>query len=114
MVHEKTRPPYYFIIKAAIKQEDSDPQFYIPGYVWITHGWYQDKWWTEDIAGKLPNCNDTLLEPLINNTIGIWNSNIQSEISTNVNLVSVNEFKNIYIILLCNRPLQNSSCNIIH
>ena len=69
---------------------DSDPQFYTPGYVWITLGWYRDLWWTEDVSRDvIPGCDDSVLEPFLNQTLGIQqpHSALDEDAPTDVNLV---------------------------
>lgn len=53
---------------------------YVPEYVWITLGWYRDQWWSEEISqDTLPNCTDSILEPLLSRTIGIQEANSPSD-----------------------------------
>lgn len=76
---------------ANLQDENPDPQLYVPGYVWITLGWYRDQWWTEEVSREIiPGCDDTTLEPLINQTIGIQQANSapDRQAPTDVNLVN--------------------------
>lgn len=73
-----------------MQARDSNPQFYVPGYVWITLGWYRDQWWTETVSQDIiPGCTDDVLEPLISQSIGIQQTNSAPDrnAATNVNLV---------------------------
>lgn len=35
--------------------------FTYPRYVWLSYGWYQDKWWTSEINPRMANCTDSQL-----------------------------------------------------
>ena len=36
-----------------------------PRYVWISHGWYSNQWWTQAVANDAINCSDTQLEAFL-------------------------------------------------
>lgn len=78
-------------MQAALLQRQNDVTLHVPGYVWITLGWYRDNWWTRAVSqDELPQCTDDLLEPLLYQSIGIQQSNSAEDNNTptDVNLVS--------------------------
>ena len=36
-----------------------------PRYVWITHGWYPDRWWTQEVTNNTVNCTESQLEEFL-------------------------------------------------
>ncbi len=36
-----------------------------PKYVWLTYGWYQDRWWTEEVNPEPINCTDHQLAEVL-------------------------------------------------
>ena len=79
----------YFSFQAALNV-GATPDMFVPEYVWITLGWYRDRWWSEEISqDNLPNCTDSILEPLLSRTIGIQEANSPPDRNapTDVNLV---------------------------
>ena len=36
-----------------------------PRYVWISHGWYPNQWWTQAVANEAINCSDAQLEAFL-------------------------------------------------
>ena len=65
-------------------------EYFTSGYVWIILGWYHDQWWTEAVSQDNTSvCNDSLIEPLIFQTIAIQQTNfaLDEDGSTDVNLV---------------------------
>ena len=74
-----------------LQAENPDPQYYVPGYVWITLGWYRDQWWTEDVSQDIiPGCDDATLEPLIDQTIGIQQTNSAPDKQAPTDVILVN------------------------
>ena len=40
-----------------------------PHYAWILFGWYEEKWWTAEVAGeRLDDCTDQQLEDFLQNS----------------------------------------------
>ena len=37
-------------------------------YVWISHGWYSNQWWTQAVANEAVNCSDAKLEVFLANS----------------------------------------------
>lgn len=61
-----------FCTLQAVKLGTSDPSRYVPGYVWITHGWYKTDWWTAKVAGDdVVTCLDPELETLVRRSIAV-------------------------------------------
>ena len=45
---------------------------YVPGYVWILHGWYKQRWWRSEVGNDdAMDCTDEQLEMLLQNSISI-------------------------------------------
>ena len=36
-----------------------------PRYAWILHGWYRERWWTQEVANSSLDCNDKELETFL-------------------------------------------------
>ena len=71
-------------------QQRNEAEFYVPGYVWITLGWYGDNWWTETVAqDSLPECSDNSLKQLLLQSVAIQELNLALDLTapTDVNLV---------------------------
>jgi gamma-aminobutyric acid type B receptor len=83
-----------------------------PYYVWLVHGWYQDKWWTNDVSGFDPdvNCTDSQFELMLNQSISLLNYPKPSEADmtpTDVNM-TVREFYQDYRSRLSSTSLTES------
>ena len=66
-------------------------ELYYPSYVWITLGWYADRWWTQEVANDpTVNCTDAQFETLLRRTLAIQQLPTAENRtgSTNVSLVS--------------------------
>jgi hypothetical protein len=56
----------------AVKLGEESPSHYVPGYVWLIHGWYKQFWWTAEVANDhVVNCTNKELEKLLRNSIAI-------------------------------------------
>ena len=56
----------------AVKLGEESPSHYVPGYVWLIHGWYKQLWWTAEVANDhVVNCTNKELEKLLRNSIAI-------------------------------------------
>ncbi len=42
-----------------------------PKYVWLTYGWYQDRWWTEEVNPEPTNCTDDQLAEALHRSIAL-------------------------------------------
>ncbi|XP_064390840.1 gamma-aminobutyric acid type B receptor subunit 2-like [Halichondria panicea] len=42
-----------------------------PKYAWLTYGWYQDRWWTEEVYPELTNCTDNQLAEFLHRSIAL-------------------------------------------
>ena len=63
---------FAIFIQAVRFSEKSDPSHYVPGYVWLIHGWYKRFWWTAEVAhDDFVDCTDEQLEELLKNSIAI-------------------------------------------
>ncbi len=40
-----------------------------PKYVWLTYGWYQDRWWTEEMNPEQTNCTDHQLAEVLHRSL---------------------------------------------
>ena len=40
-----------------------------PKYVWLTYGWYQDRWWTEEVNPEPTNCTDHQLAEVLHRSL---------------------------------------------
>lgn len=64
----------------------------MPGYVWITLGWYRDQWWTETVSqDEIEGCSDSVIESLLYQSIAIQEANSAADVNarTDVNLVNI-------------------------
>ena len=59
-------------LQAAIKN------FTSPRYVWILHGWYPNRWWTEAVANETIACSDTQLEMFLAKSRTLIVDNLQA------------------------------------
>lgn len=42
-----------------------------PGYVWITYGWYSERWWEEGKMKKTDNCSNEEILSVLNGAIAL-------------------------------------------
>ncbi|XP_064390850.1 gamma-aminobutyric acid type B receptor subunit 2-like isoform X2 [Halichondria panicea] len=45
--------------------------FIYPNYAWLTYGWYQDRWWTEEVNPEPTNCTDDQLAEALHRSIAL-------------------------------------------
>ena len=76
------------LIKAVKLSASDDASRYVPGYVWILHGWYKQRWWTAD--NDTVECTNERLEVLLRNSISILQIPAADNVTapTDVELVS--------------------------
>ena len=77
----------------AAREVNTNPAFHFPGYIWITLGWYHERWWTAEVAqDPAVDCLDKELETVLPQMFGILfgNTFLQGnnvDIETDVSLV---------------------------
>jgi gamma-aminobutyric acid type B receptor len=60
------------VLCQAVKLGEESPSHYVPGYVWLIHGWYKQFWWTAEVANDdVVDCTNKELEELLRNSIAI-------------------------------------------
>jgi len=84
----------YTIHSQAVERarEEFDPAFHYRSYVWITLGWYRERWWKAEVAqDNQVNCTDAELEQLLERTIAIQQFPVAENrtVPTDVSLVSL-------------------------
>ena len=42
-----------------------------PSYVFITHGWYQNRWWSQEVANSSLNCSDAEIINMLHGVIAV-------------------------------------------
>ncbi len=65
---------FYRYLYDFILCETIDLQAYLrgythPKYVWLTYGWYQDRWWTEEVNPEPTNCTDYQLAEVLHRSL---------------------------------------------
>ncbi len=70
-----------------------------PKYVWVTYGWYQDRWWTEEVNPEPTNCTDHQLAEVLHRSLALQLIPDLNELNatTDTGLVSPKHYNCLYI-----------------
>ena len=65
--------------------------FTYPRYAWVTNGWYQNNWWTEEVNQEQIDCSDDELAEFLHRSLVLemLPEHNDSNAPTDVRLVSI-------------------------
>ncbi|XP_064390853.1 gamma-aminobutyric acid type B receptor subunit 2-like [Halichondria panicea] len=79
-----------------------------PKYAWLTYGWYQDRWWTEEVNPEPTNCTDDQLAEALHRSIALQLlPNLNKLNSTTDTGLTPREFDSLYKRRLANNTQDN-------
>ena len=76
--------------------------FTYPRYAWVTNGWYQNNWWTEEVNQEQIDCSDDELAEFLHRSLVLkmLPEHNDSNAPTDVRLVSIEQIHLVFCIII--------------